>query len=76
MKSSTQDSAEKSIYSNGFVSFSQVIDKVLDVRDMLWSIGYSINILLWIFYDNKGIVLVAYRANMLIKKRRIDLAFH
>ena len=53
-----------------------MIDKILGARELLQSLGYKVEGLSHILYDNKGMVIVAYNLNMTIKKRSTALAFH
>lgn len=75
-KAQMQTSVEKSTHGGEFVACNSVVDEVLRVRDMLRSMGYIVNRPSRIFYDNKGVVLAACGAYMLIKKRSTALAFH
>ena len=46
------------------------------MRELVRSLGYIIDTLSRIFYDNKGVVVATYVINIMIKKHSTALAFY
>ena len=67
---------EKSIYGSELIACQDVIEEILGVRELVRSLGYKVVKLSCIFYHNKSVVVVAYKTNIMIKKRSMALSFY
>ena len=71
-----QTLVENSTYISEFIRYKYIIKNTLRTQEMLCYLGYKLNKLLRILFDNKEVVLLTWGINIVIKKRSIALAFH
>lgn len=61
-------SIEKSAFGSEFTACNDVIKNILRTREVSHSIGYKVNEPFRILYNNKGVILLACRINIIINK--------